>query len=517
MLEGRFDEACPKIAESNRIDPHTGTLLNLAACHEKQGKVASAWVEYEKALTAARAEGQAERVRFAQERSDALQARVPWLALDVPQGAPQDLSILLDGAPIQRLAWGKEMPVDPGGHVVKANARDRAPFEESLALAEGEHRTVRVAFVQPTAPVGPEPSTTLIVEPPREASQVARRVPAYAAIFHPLATNIDQPYAKTRFGFNLLYGRAGELENGAQIGLVNLISGKEGVATGDMSGVQLAPLFGFNYASGHASGLQLAFWGNAAGAGLEGAQITLGANVAAGDAAGAQAAFLANVASGDVSGAQVAAVNVARDLRGAQVGFVNVARKMDGFALGLVNIADDIDGVPIAPISITRTGGVHPVVWGSSATYANLGVKFATKHTYTMLAAHYTAMSGVDTTTDGGRPLHADSRDFFGGGFFVGGHVPVDRAFVDFDVGISAYGAPSRSIEIKTDASGATYNHPYNQWALEPRLRVLGGYSFADHASLFVGAGLAVRARMVNDGNDAIVSVLPEALAGVQF
>ncbi len=147
MLEGRFDEACPKIAESQRLEPHVGTLLNLAACHERQGKVGSAWVEYQKALTAARAEGQADRTRLAQERITVLEPRVPWLDIVVPSASSaSDLDVWLDGATVQPVAWGKEMPVDPGSHVVTAKAAGRPPFEQNLELREGEHAVSTVTF-----------------------------------------------------------------------------------------------------------------------------------------------------------------------------------------------------------------------------------------------------------------------------------------------------------------------------------------------------------------------------------
>ena len=135
MAAGRYPEACPKLAESHRLDPASGTVLNLAVCHERQGRVATAWAEYRDALVYATREGRAEREQLASDRIAALEPILPRLVVAVTAtGSGAGLVVKVDGVDVGPAAWGTELPLDPGSHVVTATAPGRQGFAQSIAL-----------------------------------------------------------------------------------------------------------------------------------------------------------------------------------------------------------------------------------------------------------------------------------------------------------------------------------------------------------------------------------------------
>jgi hypothetical protein len=169
VVAGRFAEACPTLEESQRLEPRLGTQLNIAFCQERLGKLATAWSGFQAAATRARREGDAAREQFATARALALAPRVPWLALRVAAGeAGGPSTILLDGAPLAPSAWGKELPVDPGSHVLVAlhggseHANGAQEYwRTAVVLHESEHTNVSIPAAPARAALGspgPEPT-----------------------------------------------------------------------------------------------------------------------------------------------------------------------------------------------------------------------------------------------------------------------------------------------------------------------------------------------------------------------
>src|SRR3954471_558336 len=66
---GQLAQACQKFAASEKLEPAVGTLLNLASCNERQGRIASAWANYRDAAGLAKGRGENDRQDFAAKRA----------------------------------------------------------------------------------------------------------------------------------------------------------------------------------------------------------------------------------------------------------------------------------------------------------------------------------------------------------------------------------------------------------------------------------------------------------------
>jgi len=156
---GRVHEACEKFGASEKIEPREGTLLNLALCHQREGKNATAWLEFIAARARARAEGLAEREQFATQHIDALAPTLTRLRLVVATEARvPGLNLTLDGENIFDAAWNTDIPVDPGLHGVEANAPGHVTWRKTLEIRElGDHpvAVLEIPALSPAAAPSP--------------------------------------------------------------------------------------------------------------------------------------------------------------------------------------------------------------------------------------------------------------------------------------------------------------------------------------------------------------------------
>lgn len=170
MQAGKYAEACTKFADSQRLDPGVGTILNLAACYEKNGQMASAWSAYRAAAAAARDKGQTAREQAARESVARLEPGLAKVIVTVtPQPDDASLNVMLDGVAIPTGLRGLPSPVDPGNHKVEASGTGKKPWSKSFAIAGAGTTPVLVPVLE-SAPVQAQASQPAAGSAPAPAS-----------------------------------------------------------------------------------------------------------------------------------------------------------------------------------------------------------------------------------------------------------------------------------------------------------------------------------------------------------
>lgn len=168
MTQGKTADACPKFEASQRLDPSSGTLLNLARCHELLGRTASAWAEYKEAATLARSTNRMDQAQAASDFAKALEPKLSKLQIEAPPLA--GLEVKRDGTAISAATLGVAIAVDPGEHLIEASAPGHKPFATKVMIGkDGDAQTLKIpALEKATEAVAgaPEPAAPPSAAPP---------------------------------------------------------------------------------------------------------------------------------------------------------------------------------------------------------------------------------------------------------------------------------------------------------------------------------------------------------------
>ena len=159
MRQNSFSDACPKLEESERIDPAVGTLLYLGECYERIGKTASAWATFREAASLANHSGQTDRARIAAGRAQELEGKLSRLSIDLAPGVARTTGVVVkrSGQRIEPSLYGTPLPVDPGEYRIEVSAPGYETWSTAVKVdAGGASASVRV----PALVKGAEPPVT---------------------------------------------------------------------------------------------------------------------------------------------------------------------------------------------------------------------------------------------------------------------------------------------------------------------------------------------------------------------
>jgi hypothetical protein len=181
MKEEKYEQACPKLAESYKLQPFNGTLLNLATCNEKWGKTATAYGQFRDALSASKKEGNADREAYARTHIAALEPKISHLTITAQTGADvSGVTLTLDGVSVSTAVLGSALPVDPGKHVLSVSQKGKKTWSTDVEIGkENDSKSVAIPPLeaepeQPKDDVkNPPPPPKPDVPPPKRDDTVA--------------------------------------------------------------------------------------------------------------------------------------------------------------------------------------------------------------------------------------------------------------------------------------------------------------------------------------------------------
>lgn len=136
FLAGNFSAACPKFAESLKLDPAPGTLMNLAECETKIGKLVGAKEHFQ--LAASGFPKADKRRQICADRASELDGRIAHLSVKLSDSAPAGSAVRRGDTTLAASDLGVSVATDPGELTFVVTAPGRRDKTTTLTLKDGE-------------------------------------------------------------------------------------------------------------------------------------------------------------------------------------------------------------------------------------------------------------------------------------------------------------------------------------------------------------------------------------------
>lgn len=141
-VAGNDVAACAYFEQSYALERARGTLFNLAFCHERIGRIASASREY--ALLLPRLPQEDPRYSHTVTALAELELRLPRLTIRIAPGAPNETRVSMDDRAIPAGELDTPQPADPGRHVIVVRSANHTSRTYVVTLDERQLEQILV-------------------------------------------------------------------------------------------------------------------------------------------------------------------------------------------------------------------------------------------------------------------------------------------------------------------------------------------------------------------------------------
>jgi hypothetical protein len=232
LRDTNLQQSCDKFRQSFELNPQAiGTLMNVALCDERFGRIASAVAHFSEARDRAKEGNLPEYLAEAQKHIDALTPELPYVTIQFAEKAP-GTRVLLGDRVVPDSELGGSIAVDPGELVVVVSAPGRVSYETKIVLGKREKKPIAVPALRKAVTVQKSSRRTIgLITAGTGAAAIATGVVLGLVARNKYRDAFDSGCQEVPDGQDVCSAEAqGETESAITIGTTGTVIGVIGIA-----------------------------------------------------------------------------------------------------------------------------------------------------------------------------------------------------------------------------------------------------------------------------------------------